>query len=495
MSLAQKAARGAAWTILFGLGARGIGVAGTLVMTHLVHPEVIGEVGAAVIVVMAFNWITNWGFGQYLVVKGRGDEEAEVTWHCTVAQTTMAAVSAGLVILLGPLVMPWFSVASAAAFIPLTALAFGLRRVLANPEKILVRQMKFRAIGVSMAAGELTYAIISVILAYQGHGGMSVVWGNLAQSVVVGAVLIGAAGIRSWTTPTRLRLERFRQMAKFGLPLGIESVAHNAARYCDNLLMARYFGASQMALYNMGYNLADIPAVYVGEQIGQVLLPSLAAMPPERRPPALERSTAMLALIIFPMAIGLGAIAPTLIAALLSAQWQGVAPLLTLLSVMAVFRPITWTLSTYLEVGERTTAFMYLEVAKLVLLLGGIAVLQRWGIQVAACAVGVAYGFNAIAGIWLVAGGPKPAPSARRLVSGFARPLLACAVMAVAVLGTRAGLREIGLDDPRLRLPIELVVGGLVYVAAAFVVARGIAHDLLSQLKHLRRGRPAAAAD
>ena len=40
MSLAQKAARGAAWTIVFGLLARGIGVAGTLVMTHLIVSNV-----------------------------------------------------------------------------------------------------------------------------------------------------------------------------------------------------------------------------------------------------------------------------------------------------------------------------------------------------------------------------------------------------------------------------------------------------------------------
>ena len=73
MSLAQQAARGAAWTIVFGLGARAIGLTGTLLMTHLVAPDVVGEVGAATIVVMAFSWLTSWGFGQYAIVKGRGD--------------------------------------------------------------------------------------------------------------------------------------------------------------------------------------------------------------------------------------------------------------------------------------------------------------------------------------------------------------------------------------------------------------------------------------
>ena len=131
----------------------------------------------------------------------------------------------------------------------------------------------------------------------------------------------------AWYHPQR------HDMWRFGAPLGVEGVAHYASRYVDNLFMSRYFGPGPMALYNMGYNLADIPAIYVGEQIGGVLLPGLAELPPERRPAALERSAGLLALIIFPMAIGLASVSETLVAAALSAEWQGVAPLLTILDV------------------------------------------------------------------------------------------------------------------------------------------------------------------
>src|SRR5688572_18055237 len=118
MSLTRKAARGAAWTIMFGLGARGIGVAGTLVMTHLIAPEVIGEVAVATIVVMVFSWITNWGFSSYAVVKGRGDDLAEVTWHCTVAHVVMGGGAMIVVGFLGGYLTPWFSAPHAAEYVP-----------------------------------------------------------------------------------------------------------------------------------------------------------------------------------------------------------------------------------------------------------------------------------------------------------------------------------------------------------------------------------------
>jgi PST family polysaccharide transporter len=366
------------------------------------------------------------------------------------------------------------------------AIAIAIKRVAGVPEKVLVRNLHFRALAISMAVGETVYGASSVFLAWKGYGGMSIVYGNILQSTSGLLIMVSAAGFRSWLTPTPLRAARFRDMFRFGAPLAIEGIAANASRNCDNLLMSHFFGTGPMALYNMGYNLADIPAVYVGEQIGSVLLPSLSAMPRERRPAALERASGLLALIIFPMAIGLASVAPTLIHVALGPKWQGVAPLLEVLAVLAVFRPIGWALSSYLQAIERTQLYMWLEIAKLITLLGGIAILQQWGIEVAAVSVGIAFGTNAIAGVWLVATGPEPRPSPRRMFGGFARPLAACGAMALVVLAVRTLLPDM---HPALRLVLEIASGAAMYVAAAFAFAPKIARDFLGLVKETLRRR------
>jgi PST family polysaccharide transporter len=81
-------------------------------------------------------------------------------------------------------------------------------------------------------------------------------------------------------------------------------------------------------MYNLAYNLADVPAIQVGEQIGDVLLPSFARMDPAHRPDALVRSMTLLALVVFPLAVGLGAVAPTLVATIFNARWRPIAPML-----------------------------------------------------------------------------------------------------------------------------------------------------------------------
>lgn len=489
MSLAESTARGAVWTIATSMGGRLIGVLGTVVMTRFLAPEVVGDISAATIIVMTAGWLITWGFGPYVVVKGRGPDAAEVVWHATVAYVGLGVLMFGPLAFLGEHFTPWVGAVKAAEYIPGMALVFFMKRVTAIPERILVRDMRFRALGLANATGELVYTAVALGCAVRGWGGMSVVIGNLAQTAVNGVLILRATGFASWATPTRLSSKRFLDMLRFGAPLAIEGIAHNASRYWDNLLISRYFGTGALGAYNMAYNLADIPAVQIGEQISSVLLPSMAAMPAERRPAALERSTALLSLIIFPMAAGLGLVADPLIAVVLpSDKWQAVAPLLTVLATLSVFRPLTWVLSTYMEAQDRTARMMFLEVGKLALILGGIVVLAPFGVVVAAGAVGFAFGISAVAGVVMVvvddrANGPSP----RRLLMGFVQPLIACGAMAAVVLVLRFEVLQ-GMGLPAIAvLLIEIVVGGAVYVATALVVCKATAKDLLSMLRKIAK--------
>ena len=433
MSLAHQAARGALWTMVSSMSGRLVGVLGTLVMTRFLAPDVIGEVSDATILCMTANWLSIWGFGQYAVVNARGEHARAIAWHATVGYVALGVVALGVVAAFGGRLTPLLDAPHAAIYVPGMALALFVRRLGVMPERMLIQQMNFRASGLALALGEIAYTATALAFAMRGVGGMAIVYGNLVQSVVVVAIFVRAAGVRSWATPSRLSWTRIREMLRFGLPLGVQGVAHNASRYWDNLTVSHFFGPGATGAYNMAYNLADIPAIQIGEQIALVLLPSMSKLAPERRPAALERATALLSLVIFPLAVGLGLVARPLIAAILPANaWQEVAPLLTVLACLSVFRPITWVLSAYFEAERKTNRLMGLEIAKVIAMLVGFALLAPFGLRVAATAVGIAFGGSAVAGVWLVAREPN-GPSVARLFAGFARPLIACAAMAAAV--------------------------------------------------------------
>ena len=153
MSLAQKAARGALWTVISSMGGRAIGVIGTLVITRFLHPKDIGEVAAATVLAMSANWITIWGFGQYAVVKGRGPDALEVTFHAAVAYAALGAISLGAMALFGG---ACFNSRWKAALLPVGGVSLGLCVTLPSPRGL-------RAIGWTLgAAGTLTLLLLGV---------------------------------------------------------------------------------------------------------------------------------------------------------------------------------------------------------------------------------------------------------------------------------------------------------------------------------------------
>jgi hypothetical protein len=130
---------------------------------------------------------------------------------------------------------------------------------------------------------------------------------------------------------------------------------------------------------------------------------------------------------------------------------------------------------------------MLLSLFRLVLLFGCIVAFSRLGPLWTAASVGIAFGGEALTSIGLIIYTDRI--PAWPLASAVLRPLAACGVMAAAVLGTRAALQALGVELAKVLLPVEIVVGALVYVAAAFAIAGPTARDFLRLLRRaLKRG-------
>jgi PST family polysaccharide transporter len=467
--------------IVSSFGARIVGLCGTLVITRFLAPSVMGEVTTASVISMTTGWLSTWGFGQYAVIYGRGDDATEVTWHATVAYTIVGIAGFSIAVALAPAIATALGAPYAAHYVPGLALAAIVRRVGATPERVLTRSLRFSSVAIASASGDTAYAVSATCLVAAGLGGDGIIVANVIQSATATAMLVYAAGWRTWATPTRLRWTRFVAMLRFGVPLALQSVAHSASRYWGTFVVLRVFGTAAAGAYGLAYNLADIPAIYIGEQLTLVLMPSLASLPEARRPAAFERACRLLGIILFPLAIGLGVVAHTAVALLLSPRWQGVAPLLAVLSALSVSRPITCALSAYLEAHGLTGRLFALELANLILLLGGMRLLAPLGLTWSAAAVGIAFGLYALAGIAFVA---RRGLSLRRLAYGFARPLAACGAMTVAVFAVRMAIA--GRVTLGAQLAAEIIAGALAYIAVILVVARDDARDLIDLARHAR---------
>ncbi|MCC6748436.1 MAG: oligosaccharide flippase family protein [Deltaproteobacteria bacterium] len=464
----------------------------TLLITRYVSPGDYGELSVAVVLVYTTDVLSRFGLFQYFLAKPEADR-ADI-FHATVYNLVLILLGAGLLFAFRWPLGPLFDAPRMALYLPGLALAVVIERFTLGPARILWRDLRYGTVRLSSAAGDVVYSIVTIGFAMAGWGATSVVLGNIARALVVLLLIVRAADRREWLSPTPLRWEPTRRLFAFGLPLSVGSIASFASRRWDNLVISRVFGPAAVGLYNLAYNLAELPASYLGEEMAVVLLPAFARLSPDRRAASLVRSTALLALVVAPAAAGLAAVSDTLVSLLFDARWVGLAPLVAVLALSAFGRVAASTVVSYLPVRDRPGAVMWLEIFKVATLLAGIALSARLGLIWACGAVVLAFTLHALAGMWVVA--RLDGISMLGLVGAAVRPLLAAGPMVAAVFGVKRGLAAVGLTSRLLSLSAQIATGGLVYVALALVLVRGTALDLLRVVRDAlsrRRGKTEVA--
>jgi PST family polysaccharide transporter len=474
VSIGKKAVRGVLWNMSTGVGARIVQLVGTLILTRFIAPAEYGEVFTAAICVTTAGMLTTFCFGQYLIARRA---PADVAFQAAELHIGMGVVALLVVYLLRHPLGAMVDAPAMAQFIPGFALSHLIDRVRYTPEKILIRDLRFRTVAIGNGLGELTYTATALALAPH-FGGAAIVAGWVVRSLLLATIFLAAAPRNEWLVPSPIRGDVVRALMGYGAPLMITSLADMASSRWDNLIVSRLFGPSVMGGYNLAYSLAETPISYVAEHIGDVLMPSYARMEPAQRRAAMVRAAGLMGLVVSPLGVGLGAVAATLVHTFFDARWAPMAPMLAVLSIMSVFRPITWSASAFLQAQHRTRLLMIMSFFRAVILLGLVALLGSLGGPLWACAaVGIAYTIHAI--IMIVITGRAEGISATAYLVGTARPLIACVPMFLAVTGVQLVLERAGVPGV-VSLIAQVLTGAVVYVGAAFVFARALANDLLA---------------
>ena len=490
MVSAAKATRSVAWTILTSAGSRSIGLIGTLVLTRFLAPDVAGDVSAAHVVCISFNQFLTVGVGVYLIANPTAPRA--VTFHATVIHLMLGLLAAALSITFRRPLSPIFDAPGLVPYVPGLALSLVLDRVTFIPEKLLVRGMQFRRVGISRGLGEVTLAVVAVGTARLGAGGFCIVYGNIARSTVNMLMQLSAVDRKEWLDVVPLDKQTLKMLMSYGTIYSLASLASQASRRWDNLVVSRYFGTWTMGAYNLAYNVADVPSIQVGEQIADVLLASLANMEHDRRVNALTRASGLLALIMFPLAVGLGAVGPSLSRVFLDPRWQAVGTMLTVLSALAITRPLTGAMVSYLQVQNRIRAITIIECVNVAIMLVCLVTFGRINYLWACGAIGVA--FAARLGLTMYVVRATDDVPMLPILNRQWRPLLACVPMVLAVLAVRHGFYRLGYDQlmgvrAAPLLAAEVVAGALAYIAAAYVIAHKASRDLIELGMNLLRRR------
>jgi PST family polysaccharide transporter len=460
--------------MVFGISSRVLTLITTLVLTRFIAPHEYGAVLTASISVITAGVLTSFAFGQYLIARKAAPD---VAFQAAELHVALGAISMAVLFLVRVPLGDLLDTPEMVPFIAWYAVAHLIDRARYVPERLLLRDLRFPVIARINGAGELVFAGVALALAWR-LGPYAIVVAVLVRAIVTAHLFFAAAPREQWLVFAPLRFEVVRGLFGYGLPIMIGAVSDRAATRWDNLIISKQFGPGVMAQYNLAYSLAEMPISHVADQIGEVLMPSFARLDDRQRRTGVIRAAALMALVICPLGIGLGAVAQPLVKVFFDERWHGMAPMLTILSIMTVFRPMTWVPVAYLQAVQQTRLVMLFSFSRAVIVLPLVAAFGYMGGPEMACVGGcIGYALHSL-GTIVISVRVTGLPVVRYLLSVL-RPLGACVPMFVAVIALESALEGVAIPAIVL-LGVLIVVGALVYALSALVMARSTALELFT---------------
>lgn len=461
--------RGVVWSGLLTVGNQVLSTAVTVILARMLSPQDYGLIGmvatlTALIIVfsdMGLSWATVQRKDLSL------QQVHNLFWVNSTAGLVLWVVCAGF----APLLARFYS---EPALIPITialGATFAVGGFAVQPLALLKREMRFKRLVVVRVGSVAIGGSVAIALAVSGWGYWALAWQALVTSAASLVLAILATGYR----PARpMRGTGTRLLLEFGGLMAANGILIYVARNMDNVLIGRFWGATELGFYSRAYFLMTLPSLLITGALASVMIPALSALQHDRNRfgDAYRQALHISALVGCPMAAGLGLVAPEAIRLMYGPKWELVVPILTWLSVSSVVQPIFNTQGWLFTAAGKGRSYLIASVIYAALTTGSFAVGIRYG------AVGVAQSYSIV--FLVLVAFPILYLAHRAAKLDFRRSLRALAPVAAATIGMIGAVSILGLAlrsdtvNWYTALCVKMVVGAGIYGMIVYTLDRRI---------------------
>ena len=227
----------------------------------------------------------------------------------------------------------------------------------------LNRSLSFKAVSIASVVGRLLGAFVGLYLAYIGLG----VW-SLVITSMLGVVITLTINwfCMPWKPKAGVSKESFRYLWGYGNKLFLTEILTTIFDNVKPVIIGKYYSVRDLGIYNKAEGYAQLPSQSVFGIVHSLTFPVLSKMQDddERLRFNYRRMLRALAFLLFPMMMGLAALARPFVLVLLSDKWEQCVPLLQILCFSTMWLPIHSLNRNLLMVKGRSDYFFKLEMIK-----------------------------------------------------------------------------------------------------------------------------------
>ncbi len=456
--------------------------AATLFVARLLTPDDFGLVGMAGVFITLVTIFSEFGLATAIIAH------RELT-DGQVAQLNTVAVLVGIAALLitcaaSQSVGQFFSVPELAPVVVATSSVFTISAFRTVPLALLQRELKFRYLAIAESIQAVMVAGITALLAVLGFRYWALVVGTVSANVIGTALAV-------YGRPCPFARPHFRTLEPIltvSSRLLVGRFSLWAQTNVDSAIIGRLLGQGPLGVYSMAMTLASMPLDKIAVLLNQVSPPFLAAAQSDRR--AVRHLilvlTNILAIAVFPIAVGMALVAEESVLLVLGLKWIDVIRPLQFLAIWAAVRSLAGVLAPVVLITGGVRFFMYLSLADTALMSLAFYVGSGFGIAGVAAAWLLVYPIMRVPlWVWVFRRIEITLPA---YLAALRPAIRATTLMGVCVIGIKL------LAPPQWsalqRLSLEIAGGAVSYAVTAVLQRR----ELLALYHQFRAlGRSAAS--
>ena len=375
--LRQRTVSGLGWNAGTQALAKALQFAVLIVLAHLLSPGEFGLIGMILIFTGFASTIADIGLGASIVqAQALSDEILDSVFWLNVAIGSALTI---IFILAAPLVSGFYGEPQLRLLTVALAFNFILDSTTVVPFALLQKSLDFRSRFWIEAIAIPISGIIAVALALAGAG----VWSLAAQSLCGSTVRTAVIWqLLSWRPRCRFEIAAVKELLRFGRHLTGYNIVVYCAQHFDKLAIGHQIGSSALGIYNLSDRLMRIPLVNVTAIAGAVMFPALSELQNnvESVKRAYLRANRMIALLTFPLILGLSALAEPAILVIYGDNWRSAVGIVQVLCfaglAQSVYNTASWI---FLSCGRPDILFL-LGILSMLVRVAGVLIGMRWGL-------------------------------------------------------------------------------------------------------------------
>lgn len=374
-ALDRSLLRGIAWTGGVRWASQLLTWASTLVVARALVPGDYGIVGMATVFTGLVTLVSEFGLGASMVMLR--DLDARQARQINTLSILLGAASAVFTCAAAVPMARLMDTPRLAGVMWALSAGFVIAGFRTVPDALLQKDLRFRTLALMDGGGAVFVAVVTMALAVAGAGYWTLVAGTLLGGLL-STLMAVARRPQGFAWP---RAAQVGGALRFSGQLLVSRLSWYLYSNADFMVVGKALGERALGAYTLAWSLAAIPVGKVSGMVLRVTPAYFSAV--QNDPPALRRYllriTEGVALVTFPMTLGLAVVADDLVLLALGEKWGGAIVPLRLLALYASIRSVTPLLAQVLtSVGD--VRFVMLNTLGAALLLPLAFVLgARWG--------------------------------------------------------------------------------------------------------------------